>query len=394
MPAGAAAMANGMLVHGLDYDDTHADSVCHISAVVVPAAVAAAQANSSSGSELIAALIAGNETVARLGMAAPSEFHHMGFHPTAVCGIFGATVAAARLYGLDLSQTTNALGIAGSMASGIFEYLSDGSSTKRQHPGWAAHGGIYAARLAKEGATGPATVFEGRFGLYQTYLSRDHGERLRSLVAQLGLVWETPSIAFKAYPACHFVHACLDAVREATAEYSLSPPDIERITVSVPDAGIPIVLEPRERKIRPLNGYEAKFSLQFCVAAMLVRGSLDLSTFEPESLHDAELLATAEKIDHVRRDFPTYPDAFPGSVRIATKTQAFEHEVPYQRGGPGNPMTPEEVTSKFRANASYALGEEDVVALTNAVLSIERATDVTDAFEPLCKAAARAISTA
>lgn len=367
LPAAAAAMANGMLIHGLDYDDTHADSICHISAAVVPATIAAAEANSSSGSDLVAALVAGNETVARIGMAASSQFHNQGFHPTSVCGVFGATIAAARLYGLDRSQAVNALGIAGSMAAGIMEFLADGSSTKRQHPGWAAHAGVQAVRLARVGATGPDSVFEGRFGLYRSYISQDRSEELRAQASTLGSVWETPQIAFKPYPACHFVHACLDAAKLALDGKTLTVDEIESITVGIPGPGVPLVLEPRERKLAPATGYEAKFSLQFCIAAIVIRGNVDLSTFDADNLADREILTLAAKVDYVERDFPTYPESFPGSVRIVTRNRILERELPHQRGGPPNPMTTDEVLEKFRHNASLALrnGEQLAAALTD-----------------------------
>lgn len=141
-------------------------------------------------------------------MAAPGSFHERGFHPTSVCGVFGATLAAGLLWGLTESQLVGAMGIAGSMASGLFEYLADGSQTKPLHAGWAAHAGIMATQLAQHGARGPASVLEGRFGLYKAYLNRDSAELERQL-DDLGERWETPKIAYKAFPACHYIHGCL-----------------------------------------------------------------------------------------------------------------------------------------------------------------------------------------
>src|SRR5439155_17680726 len=151
--------------HALDFDDTHPDSIVHVSASIVPAAFAAAQAHRASGADVVAAVVAGSETSIRLGMAAGGAFHARGLHPTGVCGVFGATVTVARLRGLDVGQMVNALGLAGSMASGLLEFLADGSETMRLHPGFAAQAGLAAARLAAYGATGPRTGFEGRFGL-------------------------------------------------------------------------------------------------------------------------------------------------------------------------------------------------------------------------------------
>ncbi|HLW93897.1 MAG TPA: MmgE/PrpD family protein, partial [Solirubrobacteraceae bacterium] len=198
LAAGEAALLNGTLCHLLDFDDTHPDSVVHVSAAVVPAALAAAETFGATGADLLCALIAGNEVSTRLGMAAGGRFHARGFHPTGVCGVFGATAAVARTRGLSAEQTTHALGIAGSMASGLLEFLADGAKTKPLHPGWAAHAGLAAARLAAHGATGPATVLEGERGFFAAYL---HGEApdLDGQLSDLGMRYETPRIAFKPY---------------------------------------------------------------------------------------------------------------------------------------------------------------------------------------------------
>jgi len=129
LPAVNAAFANAMLCHGLDFDDTHAESVAHVSTVVVPAVLAAAEQFGASGADALAAIVVANEVVCRIGMAAPGAFHARGFHPTAVCGIFGAVAGIARLAGLDEATTTSALGIAGSFAGGLFVYLADGTPT-------------------------------------------------------------------------------------------------------------------------------------------------------------------------------------------------------------------------------------------------------------------------
>src|SRR6478736_7247764 len=192
LPAPNAAFANAMLCHGLDFDDTHSDSVSHVSTVTCPASLAVGEAGSLPGSDVLAAIVGGSEVIARLGMAASGRFHARGFHPTAICGIFGATVATARLTGADTRTTASALGIAGSMASGLFAYLEDGTATKPIHPAWAAHGALVAARLAALGAEGPPGVLEGRFGLYHAFV--DTRVDLEPQLSDLGRRWETPRI--------------------------------------------------------------------------------------------------------------------------------------------------------------------------------------------------------
>ena len=183
LPAANAAFANAMTCHGLDFDDTHSDSGSHVSTVIAPAAFAAAELYGAGGRDVLAAIVAGNEVVCRIGMAEPGAFHARGFHPTAICGVFGGAAAVSRLAGFDAETATRALGIAGSMASGIFAYLADGTPTKPIHPGWAAHGAHIATRLAYHGAAGPRSVFDAQFGIYHAYLGIEPGSS--GLVAQL-----------------------------------------------------------------------------------------------------------------------------------------------------------------------------------------------------------------
>ncbi len=383
LPSANAAFANAMLCHGLDFDDTHSDAIAHVSVVVCPAAVAAGEAAGSSGRELLAAIVGGNEVVTRIGMAATGAFHARGFHPTSICGIFGATTAAARLAGADDAATASALGIAGSFAGGLFAYLDDATPTKPMHPAWAAHGGILASRLASLGAEGPAGVLEGRFGVYHAFLGAKKGEvDIDAQLADLGSRWETLRIAIKPYPACHFIHGSLGAT--ASLLGSVTPDEIEEVVVWVPQAGVPLVLEPSETKLAPRSEYEAKFSLQYSTAAMLVHGQVGVRSYTDEAIADPRVLALAAKVRHEAREYDSYPAAFPGGVRIRTTDgRTLEADFPHQRGGPENPMTTDEVRAKFRENAALALGDEAVESLEEAVLNLEERDDVRGLFSAM-----------
>jgi 2-methylcitrate dehydratase PrpD len=371
LPAANAAFANAMLCHGLDFDDTHSESVSHVSTVVVPAALAVAEARGSSGRELLTAITAGNEIVTRVGMATPGAFHERGFHPTAICGIFGATAAAARLRDLWAGDAASALGIVGSMASGLFAYLDDATATKPIHPAWAAHGALIATRLAELGAEGPPGVLEGRFGVFHAFV----GTRvdLEPQLADLGERWETPRIAFKPYPACHFIHGSLGATGSLVD--GLDPDEIEEVVVTVPEAGVSLVLEPAASKVAPRTDYEGKFSLQFSTAAMLVHGRVGLTTYTPEALSDPRVLDLARKVRYETKQYASYPAAFPGGVRILLRDgRALEADVPHQLGGPENPMSESQVRDKFRENAALAGGGFE--RLEETVLALEEAPDV------------------
>lgn len=383
-----AALVNGVTCHALDYDDTHTGAIAHVSVVVVPAVLATAQAQGARGADLLAAAIAGNEIVIRLGMAVGSAFHARGFHPTSVCGVFGATAAAARLQSLHPDTVTNALGIAGSTASGLLEFLADGSSTKQLHPGWAAHAALIAARLAAHGATGPASIFEGRFGLYRAFLANGEVD-VTGLTAGLGDRWETPKIAFKPYPACHFAHASLDATAQVVGQTPVAVDEIEAIVALSTEAGVSLVLEPLADKHRPRTQYEAKFSLPYSIAALLLRGQVGVATYTDEAITDPDVLELAAKVSYEVKDYDTFPRALPGGVRIRTRDgRTLEAELRYQRGGPDNPMTPEEVREKFRANAGLAIAENEVEALEETIMTLERCDDLR-AFEVLSRAARR-----
>ena len=371
LPVPNAAFANAMLCHGLDFDDTHSDSVAHVSTVVVPAAAALAEARGASGRDLLTAIVAGNETVTRIGMATPGAFHKRGFHPTAICGIFGAAAAAARLGGLSQAAATSALGIVGSMASGLFAYLDDATATKPIHPAWAAHGALISARLAAHGAEGPPGVLEGRFGVFHAFV--DTRIDLEPQLADLGTRWETPRIAYKAFPACHFIHGSLGAT--GTLCDGLDPDEIEDILVTIPEAGVSLVLEPADLKAAPRTDYEGKFSLQYSTAAMLVHGRVGLTTYTPEGLSDPRVLELAQKVRYETKEYASYPAAFPGGVRIRLRDgRIVEADFPYQLGAPENPMSADQVRAKFHENVGLAGGSFD--GLEEAILTLEDQDDL------------------
>src|SRR5215813_3519903 len=165
-----AAFANGAFSQALEYDDTHNESIVHMSSPSVAAACAIADTTRVSGRDLIAAVALGNEISCRAGSVSPGQFHRRGFHPSGLFATFGVTYLASRLLGLDVGAMTRAAGICGSFASGILECWVDGTQTKFLHPGWSAQSGIVAAFLARAGTTGPAQVFEGRWGLFASHL--------------------------------------------------------------------------------------------------------------------------------------------------------------------------------------------------------------------------------
>lgn len=358
-----AALLNGTLAHGVDYDDTHLRSIVHPSATVTPAALAVAEEVGATGEEVAKAIAVGLEAGVRIGLAAEGEFHERGFHATPMAGVFGATLAASQLYGMEESRIVSALGLAASMAGGLLEFLTDGTSAKRLHGGWAAHGGVLAARLGGAGFTGPAGGIDGRFGLLPTLFGEAADPARIGL--DLGHTWEMLDIALKPYPCCHFIHAFLDAARELRSEIGVAPGEaaprealdrIARIDCGVVPLTIPVVCEPRATKLRPQTTYDAQFSLPFSVATMFARGRVTLDEYEPSAIVDDGLLDLARRVYVTPEPRDDFPARFPGRLRLELANGAsFEIDRADNRGGPGAPLSWDEVVAKFRANAGPLL---------------------------------------
>ncbi|MFA7439180.1 MmgE/PrpD family protein, partial [Castellaniella sp.] len=242
----AAAELNGALIHSLDFDDTYARGALHPSATVLPAALAAAGMVAASGAQVLAAVVAGYELVCRLAVALGAADHYdRGFHPTATCGVFAASVAAARVLGLDAAQTQSALGIALSQAAGSLQFLENGAWTKRFQVGAAARAGLVSACLARAGYVGASHPLEGPHGFMRAYAPRaDMPEAL----AGLGRQWRTLDIAIKPYPACRFAHAAIDAIVALRSVHGLVADQVAHIECALPHKGILLVGAPIEQK--------------------------------------------------------------------------------------------------------------------------------------------------
>ena len=374
---GEAAFANGCLFHGLDYDDTHWPSICHTTAVVAPVALAVGEAYKRSGSDILRAVVGGTETICRIGAAARGHFHERGFHPSSVCGVFGATVTAGMLLGLDVERLVHGLGIAGSFASGLFAYLDGRSNPKPMHIGHAARDGILAAQLAAAGATGPSTVLEGRYGLYHAFL----GMRMAPLDEQLdtlGARWESIVISTKSYPACHSMHACLDAASLLSQHHAIhwqNITDIEAIVSSHREANL--VLEPLQLKKRPASPTAARFSLPYSMGHILVYGALNLDSYDPKRLADSRILDLADRVHYRIGSFQTTGQSLPGAVRITARDgQTFEEEVLCERGSPENPLNETEILEKFRENVGDGLSRDDADYLATALQNLSELGDL------------------
>jgi 2-methylcitrate dehydratase PrpD len=368
-----AALVNGTLAHGIDFDDTHQESVVHVSASVVPAALAAAEPAGAGGERLLAALAVGLESAVRLGLVARGGFHDRGFHATGICGTFAAALTAGRLLGLDRPGLADAVGLCGSMAAGSLEFLTDGTWAKRVHAGWAAHAGLTAVHLAHAGFSGPRGALDGRFGLYRSHLG-DGGWDVGVLSAGLGERWELLGIGLKPYPCCHYNHAFIDCAARLRAEEGIAAPDVARVDCFVAPREMPIVCEPVATKRAPQTEYDAKFSLPYAVACMLVRGRVEVDDFTPEAIRDPAVLALAQRVECHPGPDAAFPRRFSGRLRVTRSDgRAVEREELVNRGSAERPLAEEEVREKFRRNAGRALSAERTAALLEAVQHVESA---------------------
>jgi 2-methylcitrate dehydratase PrpD len=376
LPAAWAALANGTLAHGLDFDNTHQESVVHVSAGIVPAALAACEEAGADGRALLVSLAVGQEASIRIGLAARGGFHDRGFHPTGICNAFGAALAAGRVRGLDADRLADALGIAGSQAAGSLEFLTDGTWVKRLHGGWAAHAGLVAAALAGGGFTGPRGVLDGRFGLYRSHLGAAAWDAT-AVTQGLGDRWELRQTGLKPYPCCHYNHAFIDCAAAIRARYAVDPATISHITCLIAAREIPIVCEPAATKQRPQTDYDAKFSLPYAVACMLSRGQVDIDDFTPAAISDFGVLDLAARTTYEVDAEAEFPRRFGGRLRVHLRDgRVLEHHEPVNRGSAERPLTEAEVIEKFRRNASRSLPPERIDAVIDAVASIERQVDL------------------
>jgi 2-methylcitrate dehydratase PrpD len=342
-----AVLYNGVLVHGLDYDDTHIRAIIHATASAFPCALGIAESIDASGTALLAAYVLGIETATRVSDAAGGRFHDLGFHPTGLAAHFSCALQAGWLYGLTQRQLVMAQGFVGSTASGSQEFLEEGAWNKRVHPGWAGAAGITAAHLARAGYKGPTKPYEGRFGLYKSHL----GE----------------------LEICHLIHACADSALVLREKHSIAADDIERIVALVPQQSLHLIAEPLANKLRPANEYDAKFSTHFVVATCIVKGRFGLAELRDDALRDPQILALASKVECVADPDSSYPTYFSGGVVIHTRDgRTLRHHDKVNRGAGDRALSASDIEAKYYDNASLAVNRARADAIRDAVLNLEK----------------------
>jgi 2-methylcitrate dehydratase PrpD len=351
LDASGAAFVNGTAAHGEDFDDTFEGGPVHAGAVIVPAVLAVCERGGLQGADALAGIAVGAELMCRASLVAPKRIHKAGFHPTAVLGALGAAAGVATALRLPQGEVVNALGIVGSMASGIIEYLAEGSWTKRLHPGWAAQSAIRAVDLARAGFVGPRTVLEGTHGFYYAFARGAEGDWAK-LTNGFGERWVANAIAFKPYACGTMTQPYVDCARRLAQRIDIT--QIAEVVCEAAEGTVHRLWEPLADKQRPPNAYAAKFSQPYCVAAGFVLGYAGLEAFTEARVRDERLQSLAAKVRYEIDPDNPYPDRFTGHVRVKLRDgKILEERQGHMRGGVEEPLTRAEIEEKFRLNCAY-----------------------------------------
>ena len=353
LDAAGAALVNGTAAHGEDFDDSFEGTPVHAGAVVVPAVLAACERFGRGGADALLGIAVGAELMCRMALVAPTAIHRAGFHPTAVIGALGAAAGVGRALGHTPRQITDALGIAGSLASGIIEYLAEGTWTKRLHAGWAAHSGVRAALLAAHGFLGPRTVIEGEHGFFHAFAAPAVTPDYDEIAAGLGETWRMEGVAFKPHACGTMAHPFIDcAIR--LADDGIEAADIAEIHCRVGEGTVHRLWEPLAEKHRPTTPYSAKFSVPFCIAVAVLDGAAGLGQFTEARIRDPDVLALAAKVTYEIDPENEYPRNYTGHLRVTLVSgEARELHQPHLRGGVREKLTRDELAAKFHANLGH-----------------------------------------
>jgi 2-methylcitrate dehydratase PrpD len=377
--AANAVLANATLAHGLDFDDTREDAIVHTGCVAVSTALAVGEVAGASGRAMLEALIAAVEVMCRVGLVVPGALHARHFHPTAITASFAAAAAAGRLLGLSEDELVRAFGLCGSQASGIIEYLADGSWTKRLHPGWNAHAGVTATLLARAGFTGPETVLEGGHGLYAAFAGGHDAARLDAQLGTLGQKWELSELTLKPYPCGSIAQPYMDCAARLRATHGVKAEQITAVRCRTAAGPVPRLWEPLAAKHAPPNGYAAKFSLPYLLASIFVRGRAGLAEFTDAAVREPDVLYVAGRVTYELDATIDYPRQFIGDVEVTLADgRTLRERQDRPRGGPDAPLTRDEVEAKFRGNAGVVLPAAQIERAIAAFAGLERAASLAD----------------
>ncbi len=374
-----AAFVNGCTSHRLDFDDYHAGGSVHPSVTVISAALALAEELSLNGEGFVTGIVAGYEISVRVAQILLPSYYY--FHNTGTAGTFGAAAACGKLLDLNVNQFINAIGNAGTMAAGLWQFLEDGALSKSIHAGNAAKNGLISSILSKKGMTGAKKIFEGEKGVCRAFnrVNRISDCKLELLVEDLGKKYKIAEVSIKPYPSCAGTHAAVDAAYYIAEDHDIDISSISKVEVEVPKRMYDLGLWNK----KPKNAYSAKFSIPFCVAAILKFKRLGTAEFTNENIHRlAEIMNKVEVIHSPELDIEAVElGSYPSTVRITLKDGAtIEHKVMYPKGHDRNPMVEEDVQRKFEENVKGLIPADVVEELILSTKKLEKLEDVSVLF--------------
>jgi 2-methylcitrate dehydratase PrpD len=375
-----AAFANAIQGYAFDFADDHNESNAHPSVATIPASLAVGEKLHASGREVIEAIALGNEVVCRLGSAFLGKTYYQGFHPSSTCGTFGAAVSAAKLLKLDVPQTVDAQGMAGSQTGGLMAWNTSGSYAKRLQAGHPAMVGIVSALMAQKGFDGPPEIIEGVDGFMQAYsYQRQYDTSL--ITDGLGEEWTFADSSIKVYPCCRYSAGHLDACLDIVAGHAPDWREIQHIQIRSSDYTIRLLAMPRKRD--PRNVVDTQFSMPWQAAIALIDGRIDADTFTEDNIYRRDVRELMEKVDwEVDEEFERrYPEHYSCAVNV-TMNDGTEYTsvVDDPKGDYRNPVTQQELEDKFRKLAGRELEEERIESLAALVTHLYEVDDIGELF--------------
>ena len=370
-PIGQAAFFNGYCGHIMEMDDVDRESISHPATVIIPAALAVGELRKRSGRDLLTAIVAGYEVMLRVG-AAVTPGHYAVWHTTGTVGTFGSAMAAGKLFGLSRPELDWALGNAGTMAAGLWQFNLDGGMSKVLHAGRAAENGVLAAYLAACGFSGATRILEGAQGFFAGYARQNIDS---AYFEDFGSRFRNAEVSIKPYPCCRHIHSSIDAA--GTVHRQLGGAAIKAVRVAVYKAAIQVA-----GNTDPATIQEAKFSLGFCVARTLLHGPLTNADFSAASLHDAatrKLMGIVSVYCDPSLE-ALMPSCWPSRVEVdCVDGRTLTAQVNSPKGDPANPIGWEEIVAKFddlTAELIPPSGREEIIKLCRNLETLAQVGDL------------------
>ncbi len=379
LPANMAALVNGTMAHIVELDDVNMRCFGHPGVAVIPAVLAVAYREKVPGAAVIAAIIAGYETMGRLGTYLTAS-HYQLWHATATLGSFGAAAGAAKVLNLSPDKVVNALGIAGSFSAGLREVFVGGTYCKHLHAGKAAQSGVIAAELAAGGFTGPVGIFDGDMGMGKAMTATVDSRKLEKDKRE---PFEIEYTEIKPYASCRSAHAAVDCMLRLRPRVFPHWEEIKTIRIGTTRA---IVDDPAWGSFRPRNPLEAKLSIPYNAAVALLDGEVTLSQFSPARIASPDIQNTLNKISlYFCQDIDThYPETIGAEIGIELSNgEAFSRRKLFPKGHPQNPLQTGDIIKKFTGLAMLYLPPATAELIADNILNMEKAADIRKILEKL-----------